>query len=76
MSDMYTIKQLQFWLEDIKKAISTIGYIEDQYSGGIDYEDEDGEHEVTSDDLDDAFHLLCNIEEALNSELKYAKEEA
>ena len=42
---------------------------------GIDYEDEDGEHELTSDDLDAAFHLLCKIEEALNSELNYYEKE-
>ena len=70
MMNTYEIKKLKGWLETIERANATI---EDMYA--IDYEDEDGQHELTREDLDDAFHLLCKIEEALNSEIKYYEEE-
>ena len=57
-----------------KTANSTLADIEDKYCGGIDYEDEDGEHEFTKSDMDDLFHLLCKLEEALKSEIKYEEE--
>ena len=37
-------------------------------------EDEDGEQEFTRSDMDDLFHLLCKLEEALRSEIKYEEE--
>lgn len=74
MKNTYEIKKLKSWLTNIKEANTTIEYISDEYMGGIDYEDEDGERELTHEDLDDAFHLLCKIEEALNSEIKYLEE--
>lgn len=76
MKNTYEIKKLKSWLRNIKEANTTIEYISDEYMSGIDYEDEDGERELTREDLDDAFHLLCKIEEALNSEIKYFEEEA
>ena len=75
MKNTYEIKKLKSWLANIKEANTAIEYISDEYAYGIDYEDEDGEHELTSDDLDAAFHLLCKIEEALNSELNYYEKE-
>ena len=38
------------------------------------HEDENGEHEFTRSDMDDLFHLLCKLEEALESEIKYEEE--
>ena len=75
MKNEYEIKELKCWLENIELANSTLAYIGDEYCGGIDYEDEDREYEFTRSDMDDLFHLLCKLEEALESEIKY-KEEA
>ena len=71
MKNEYEIKKLKSWLENINLANNTLADIEDEYCGGIDYEDEDGEHEFTRSDMDDLFHLLCKLKEALESEIKY-----
>ena len=65
MKNEYEIKKLKSWLENINFANNTLADIEDEYCGGIDYEDEDGEHEFTRSDMDDLFRLLSNLEEAL-----------
>ena len=67
----YEIEKLKDWLEDIEEANDTLSDIENEYVGGIDYEDEDGELEFSRSDMDDLFHLLCKLEEALKSEIKY-----
>ena len=74
MKNEHEIEKLKSWLENIKGANNTLLYVEDEYSGGIDYEDEDGEHEFTRSDMDDLFHLLCKLKEALQSEIKYEKD--
>ena len=74
MRNEYEIKKLKDWLENIYIADGTLSNIENEYSGGIDYEDEDGEQEFTRSDMDDLFHLLCKLEEALRSEIKYEEE--
>ena len=63
MKNEYEIKKLKSWLENINLANNTLADIEDEYCGGIDYED--GEHEFTRSDMDDLFRLLSNLEEAL-----------
>ena len=74
MKNEYEIKKLKSWLENINLANNTLADIEDKYCGGIDYEDEDGEYEFTRSDMDDLFNLLCKLEEALRSEIKYEEE--
>ena len=74
MKNEYEIKKLKSWLENINLANTTLTYIEEEYGCGIDYEDEDGEHEFTKSDMDDLFHLLCKLEEALKSEIKYEED--
>lgn len=74
MKNEYEIKKLKSWLESINLANSTLADVEDKYCSGIDYEDEGGEHEFTRSDMDDLFHLLCKLEEALRSEIKYEEE--
>ena len=74
MKNEYEIKKLKNWFEIIDRANNTLADIENEYCGGIDYEDEDGEHEFTRSDMDDLFHLLCKLEEALRSEIKYEEE--
>lgn len=74
MKNEYEIKKLKSWLENINLANSTLADIEDEYCGGIDYEDEDGEYEFTRSDMDDLFNLLYKLEEALRSEIKYEEE--
>ena len=74
MENKFEITKLNLWLDNIIKANNTVADLEDQYTSGIDYEDEDGEHEFTRNDMDDLFHLLCRLEEALKSEIKYEKE--
>ena len=75
MKNEYEIKKLKSWLENINLANNTLADIEDKYCGGIDYEDEDGEYDFTRSDMDDLFHLLCKLEGALKSEIKYEEEE-
>lgn len=74
MKNEYEIKKLKSWLESINGANNALVDIENEYCGGIDYEDEDGEHEFTRSDMGDLFHLLCKLEEALQSEIKYEEE--
>ena len=74
MKNEYEIKKLKSWLEGIDLANSTLADIEDKYYSGIDYEDENGEHEFTRSDMNDLFHLLCKLEGALRSEIKYEEE--
>ena len=74
MKNEYEIKKLKSWLESINGANNALVDIENEYCGGIDYEDEDGEHEFTTSDMDDLFHLLCKLEGALKSEIKYEEE--
>ena len=74
MKNEYEIKKLKSWLEGIILANSTLADIENKYCSGIDYEDENGEHEFTRSDMNDLFHLLCKLEEALRSEIKYEEE--
>ena len=74
MANEYKIKELERWRDSISKANTTLSYIEEEYGSGIDYEDEDGEHEFTKSDMDDLFHLLCKLEEALKSEIKYEED--
>ena len=74
MKNEYEINKLKNWLESINIANNTLSDIEDKYCGGIDYEDEDGENEFTRSDMDDLFHLLCKLEEALQSEIKYEED--
>ena len=74
MANEYKIKELESWLDNISKANTTLSYIEEEYGSGIDYEDEDGELEFTKSDMDDLFHILCRLEAALKSEIKYEKE--
>ena len=74
MKNEYEIKKLKSWLEIVNRANNALSNIEDKYCGGIDYEDEDGEHEFTKSDMDDLFYLLCKLEEALKSEFKYEEE--
>ena len=69
MKNEYEIKKLKSWLENINLANNTLADIENEYCGGIDYEDD--EHEFTKSDMDDLFHLLCKLKEALESEIKY-----
>ena len=61
MKNEYEIKKLKSWLENINLANNTLADIEDEYCGGIDYED----GEFTRSDMDDLFRLLSNLEEAL-----------
>lgn len=74
MKNEYEIKKLKSWLESINLANSTLADIENKYCSGIDYEDENGEHEFTRSDMNDLFHLLCKLEGALRSEIKYEEE--
>ena len=74
MVNEYEIKKLNGWLENINGANNTLADIQDQYSSGIDYEDEDGEQEFTRSDMDDLFYLLCKLEKALKSEIKNEEE--
>ena len=76
MKNEYEIKKLKSWIENINLANNTLADIEDKYCGGIDYEYEyeDGEYEFTRSDMDDLFNLLCKLEEALRSEIKYEEE--
>lgn len=74
MKNEYEINKLKILLENINLANITLADIEYSYCSGIDYEDEDGEHEFTKSDMDDLFHLLCKLEEALKSEIKYEEE--
>lgn len=74
MKNEYEINKLKNWLESINIANNTLADIEDKYCGGIDYEDDDGEYEFTKSDMDDLFHLLCKLEGALKSEIKYEEE--
>lgn len=72
----HEIDKLKGWLECINGANNTLAGIENEYVGGIDYKDEDGELEFTKSDMDDLFQLLSKLEEALKSEIKYYEEEA
>lgn len=74
MVNEYEIKKINGWLENINGANNTLADIQDQYSSGIDYEDEDGEQEFTRSDMDDLFYLLCKLEKALKSEIKNEEE--
>ena len=64
MANEYKIKELESWLDNISKANTTLSYIEEEY----------GELEFTKSDMDDLFHMLCRLEAALKSEIKYEKE--
>ena len=72
MKNEYEINKLKSWLENVNTANSALADIEGGYCCGIDYED--GEHEFTKSDMDDLFHLLCKLEEALKSEIKHEEE--
>lgn len=67
----HEIEKLNDWLDDIEEANNTLADIENEYIRGIDYEDEDGELEFSRSDMNNLFHLLCKLEEALKSEIKY-----
>lgn len=73
--DTYQIRKLKSWLESINGANNALADIGNEYSGSIDYEDEAGETEFTSSDMDNLFHLLCKLEDALESEIKYYETE-
>ena len=74
MKNEHEIEKLKSWLENIKGANTTLTYIEEEYGCGIDYEDDAGETEFTRSNMDDLFHLLCKLEDALQSEIKYEKD--